>query len=301
MLANHGTIAATAAALHLTPSAVSQQIAALAKEIGVPLLARQGRGVRLTPQARVLLDHAAHIQRQLEHARADLDAYHSGQVGQVSIGAFATAISALVAPAMAALRRQRQRLGLRVREVEAPDCFTQLDTGELDLVVTVDYQHGPARADSRYHRSTLLADPFDVALPDTHPFAAKHEPIQLTDLADQPFVTSAPQEPCHAIALSACAASGFAPDIRHYTHDWQAVADLVAAGAGVALIPRLATAHRPLPAGLTLRPITTPTPTRTVYAAVRAGSQHAPTLRAVLEALQTIAASHLGARSHGTP
>src|SRR5512147_3074883 len=87
-----GTIGATASALGLTPSAISQQLSALSREIGVPLLAPQGRGVRLTQQAELLLEHAAAIDVQLERARADLAAFEEGAVGRVTLGTFATAI-----------------------------------------------------------------------------------------------------------------------------------------------------------------------------------------------------------------
>src|SRR5512147_3034538 len=137
-LQQRGTIGATARALALTPSAISQQIASLSREVGVPLLAPQGRNVRLTTQARILLEHAALVDAQLERARADLAAFQAGVVGRVAIGSFATAISGLVAPAMERLRRQRPRLMVGVREIDAPEAFTLLDRGDLDLVVTVD-------------------------------------------------------------------------------------------------------------------------------------------------------------------
>jgi len=109
-LRERGTIGATANALSLTPSAISQQIACLSRELGVPLLTPHGRGVRLTPQAQLLLEHAAAVDAQLERARADLAAFDEGTVGRVAVGAFATAISGLVAPALARLRRERPRL-----------------------------------------------------------------------------------------------------------------------------------------------------------------------------------------------
>src|SRR5512142_1412212 len=130
-LRQRGTIAATAKALRLTPSAISQQLSALGREIGVPLLAPQGRGVRLTQQAELLLDHAAAIDAELERARTDLAAFERGTVGRVVLGAFATAIAGLVAPALERLRRERPRLRVSVQEIGAA-CFTLLDRGELD-------------------------------------------------------------------------------------------------------------------------------------------------------------------------
>src|ERR671910_15879 len=108
-LDQRGTVAATAAALHLTPSAVSQQLAALARELGVPLLERRGRGVRLTGQARLLLEHAGAVQAQLERARADLAAWDQGELGFVTVSGFSTAITGLVAPAGRRRRGRRDR------------------------------------------------------------------------------------------------------------------------------------------------------------------------------------------------
>jgi DNA-binding transcriptional LysR family regulator len=126
-LQERGTVTAAAASLHLTPSAVSQQLAALSRGIGAPLLARVGRGVRLTPQAILLLEHAALVHAQLERAQADLAAFDAGEVGSVSVAAFATAIVALVVPSLAILSVDRPRMKVAVEESEAPECFSRID------------------------------------------------------------------------------------------------------------------------------------------------------------------------------
>jgi DNA-binding transcriptional LysR family regulator len=287
-LAQRGTVGATAEALHLTPSAVSQQIAALARETGVPLVAPRGRGVRLTPQALLLLDHAAAIGAQLERARADLAGFRDGSRGQVALGAFATAIAALVAPALARLGRERPGLRLVVREIEAPACFTRLDAGDLDLVVTVDYRLGPGRADARYGRLELLDDPLRILLPADHPRAAQAA-VALADLAEDPWVSGAERGPCHEVGLAACAAAGFNPQVRHQVNDWGAAAALVAAGQGVALVPALALPGA-LPPGVAVRPPAGPqVPGRHLYAAYRAGAGDHPSLAPVLAALAAAA------------
>lgn len=290
--AKRGTIAATAGALHLTPSAVSQQIAALSREAGVPLLVRHGRGVRLSHQANLLLEHAAVLNAQLERVRADLKSYSSGDVGQVVIGAFATAIIHLVAPAMAELGRRRPRLRLAVHEVEVPEGFTRLDSGDLDLLVTVDYRGGPPRHDPRYHRTELADDVFMAALPAGHPLADRNR-INLADLAGERWVLGAVGGTCHEVVLAACAAAGFNPDVRHQTNDWNAALTLVAIGSGVALVPRLAL---PVPEDerVVLRPTFGPQyPTRHIYAAVRAGSERHPALAPALEVLLRTAQAYV--------
>ena len=293
-LRTHLTIGATARALHLTPSAVSQQIAGLSRDLGFPMLAPRGRGVRLTPQAELLLEHAALIDAQLERARADLSAMEQGLVGRVAIGAFATAISGLVAPAVLQLRRQFPRLRPWIEEIDAPECFTRLDRGDLDLVITVDFESGPHRDDVRYHRRELLDDPLLVALCQHHALASRTS-IDLRDLARERWIIGAARGPCREAGLAACAAAGFNPDVAHRVNDWAALIRLTAADCGVALIPRLAINTSSL-RGVVVRPVHgLAHPSRHIYAAVRAGAESSPTLAPLLSALQANAAALLRA------
>ena len=282
-----GTVAATAAALHLTPSAVSQQLAGLARDLGAPLLERQGRGVRLTGQARVLLTHADAVAAQLEKARADLVAFEEGLVGEVRVGSLATAITAVVGPALRRLRRERPGLRLLVREREPGEAVAGLDAGDLDVVVSVDHPGGPTRDDARYQRVDLLTDVLDVLLPADHPLAGAGE-LDLAALAGEEWVAAATDDACAQITSAACAAAGFSPDVRHHTSEYDALAALVAAGAGVALVPRLA--HPLRQEGLRVLALTGSAPARSIYAATRAGrGTDAPTA-AVLEELRRVAA-----------
>lgn len=283
-----GTIAATAEALHLTPSAVSQQIAALGRDFGTPLLAPHGRRVRLTPQAHLLLEHAAAIDAELERAQADLAALARGGVGRVGVGAFATAIAAIVAPALPGLRARHPRLDVAVEEIEAPACFTRLDAGDLDIVVTVDYRDGPLRGDARYSRCDLASDPLMAVLPKTHPLAGCAA-VDLNALGNAHWIVGAGHSPCHEVALTACASAGFRPDIRCRVEDWSAAVALVAAGCGVALVPYLALTRdmRTAAAVLPLTPANRPC--RHIYAAVRAGAEAHPRTAAVVEALRETA------------
>lgn len=285
-LHERGTIVATAEALHLTPSAVSQQLATLSREVGTPLLRRQGRGVRLTPQAHVLLEHATAVQAQIERARADLAAYDEGLVGSITVGAFASAITGLVAPALLPLHAERPHLAVSIVETDAPHCYTLLDNNELDVVITVDYRSGPTRSDPRYSRTDLLFDRFDVALHVTHPLAARPE-VHLRELAHLRWIIGGGGGPCAEVSLAACAAAGFTPDVRHRVDEWSAAMALVDAGAGVTLVPRLAD-PRPF-SRVRLRPLAGDPPRRNVYAATRAGAQHDPAIAPLLDALAAVA------------
>ena len=282
-----GTVTGAAAGLHLTPSAVSQQIAALSREMGVPLLEKSGRGVRLTGQARVVLAHASVVQAQFERARAELAAFADGTIGTVAVAGFSTAISGLVAPAIRSLACTRPGITVTAVEIEPPDLFTRLDSGDLDVAVAVDHRRVPPRNDPHYHRIDLLSDPMEAALPVDHPLAGAAE-VELADLAGDVFVSAAPGSSCFEVTLGACASAGFNPDVRHHSTDWHAVVSLVAAGCGVALVPRLA---QPLARpGLVLRPLAGRGAARNIFVAVRAGAQDEPVLAATLDAL--IEAAH---------
>lgn len=293
-LEQRGTVSATALALHLTPSAVSQQLAGLAKDVGVPLLEKHGRGVRLTGQARVLLSHAVVVHEQLERARADLAAWDEGTIGEVRIGSLTTGITSLVAPAFSRLAHERPGITLKVSQSEPPEIFTALDVGDLDVAISSDYRDGPSRHDPRYHRVDLLADPMDAVLPVGHPLAGSSG-VRLETLAAEAWVGSDAGDPCSQILQAVCAAAGFSPDITHRSAEWGAVAALVAAGCGVALIPRLA---RPLPVeGLVVCPVLGTPATRQIFAAVRAGAQTDPVIATVLDTLVTIAGERAEASS----
>ncbi|MEV5607202.1 LysR family transcriptional regulator [Streptomyces sp. NPDC052225] len=289
-LRRRGTLAATAEALHLTPSAVSQQIAALAREAGAPLTERAGRGVRLTGQARILLDHADRIAAQLERARTDLAAYEQGARGTITIGAFSSGILGLLPATLRTLAEQLPEVEVRVVEAQPPDVFTALDAGQIDLVVAVDFAATPPHTDRRYTRTDLLTDILDLALPPGHPLAATPAPA-LRDLATERWIVGDAASCCGAVTRSVCAAAGFTPDIRHEIDDWASVAALVGAGAGVALMPRLVQEilqRRELP----LRTLAAPgcaSPSRNVFAAVRAGAEANPVLTEVVAALRQAA------------
>jgi DNA-binding transcriptional LysR family regulator len=295
-LQRRGSLARTAEALHLTPSAVSQQIAALARETGVALTEKDGRGVRLTGQARVLLAHADLIAAQLERARADLAAYGEGGRGSVTIGCFSSGIFGLLPGVLRSLGERLPHVRLDVVEAEPPDLFTALDAGQIDVAVAVDFAAAPPHTDRRYHRVDLFTDVLDIAVPAGHRLAARDR-VSLRELAAEPWIVGDARSCCGAVARSVCAAAGFTPDIRHAVNDWGALAALVEAGQGVALIPRLV---RSLYAGRRIALLTTegaPPPSRNVFAAVRTGSEGDPVLAAVRDRLAASVRELAGGRA----
>ncbi|WP_411105528.1 LysR family transcriptional regulator [Streptomyces sp. cmx-4-9] len=284
-LAEQGTVTATAEALHMTPSAVSQQLTNLARQLGVVLLEAQGRRVRLTDAAHLVLRHAEAVFAELERADADLAGYLAGDAGEVRIGAFSTAVPALVVPAVAALRSTRPGVEVRVRETEAAEAYALLSAGVVDLALSL-AAHAPTARDPRFTRITLLEDPLDVALPPGHPRAGARG-LRLADLSGDPWIYGG-SGPWSEIARGACEAAGFVPEQAHSASGWTAILAMVEAGMGVALVPRMVSRRA---SGVAVRVLTHDRPTRHVIAAVRRGAESAPAVSHVLGALREVAAA----------
>jgi DNA-binding transcriptional LysR family regulator len=281
-LADHGTVAAAAQALHLTPSAVSQQLAALEREVGQPVAERRGRGLVLTGTADVLLEHAHALFAQLERAEADVAAHARGELGTVVVGAFPTALAAIAAPATEALAAAHPGLRLELRDVESPHCFAALAEEAIDVAISMESASAPAPGDPRFARRPLLDDPLDAVLPAGHTLAARSA-VALDALAGETWVGPSPATSCLEVTLAGCAAAGFTPQLVHRTNDFTTLMTFVAAGLGVALVPRLAQGR--IPPGVAVVPLRGVAPARRVFAATRRGSEARPTVAAVLDAL----------------
>ncbi|GAA3090223.1 LysR family transcriptional regulator [Streptosporangium carneum] len=283
-VADHRTVTAAAAALHLTPSAVSQQLVALEHEVGHRLLERDGRGVRLTSVGRILLGHANEVLAQLERAEADIAAYTTGTAGEVKAASFATAIGLVVAPAVERLMDKEPGIQVRVLDAEGDQSLTMVLDGAVDVAVAVEYRGAPAEDDRRLSRIPLYSEPFDVVLPRDHALAGGE--VTVADLAGERWIGPYPGNPCHDVIALACEHAGFAPVFAHSSDDFSAVVALASAGAGVAMVPRLALRGMDL-SGVAIRQVAGPE--RRVFAAVRRGAERHPLLVPLLDALQDTA------------
>lgn len=276
---------ATAEALYMTPSAVSQQLAGLSRQLGVTLLEAEGRRVRLTPAAELLLRHTDAVFTGLERADAALAGHLRGETGTVRVGAFSTAIPALVVPAVTALRRDRPGLTVSVREAEAAEAYELLTRGAVDLALSL-AAHPPAEpeAGAAFRRFSLHTDPLDVALPADHPLASVRE-LRLADLAHEPWIYGH-SGPWSEITTTVCEAAGFAPVQAHAAADWRAILALVGAGMGVALVPRMAVVEPG--EAVALRVLDADRPHRHVVAGVRRGAEEWPALDRTVDALRAV-------------
>jgi DNA-binding transcriptional LysR family regulator len=270
-LAQHGTIAAVAAAHTYTPSAVSQQLAALEREAGVALLARTGRRVTLTAAGRTLVGHAEEVLAALERAGAALAATRTGLSGPLRIGAFPTAMRTLLPPALVALAGAHPALELTVEELDPAAAPSLLRDGTLDVALVHDYDLVPIEPDPALQTVPLLDETI---------FIAATAPRRLPECRAEPWILASPGTLCHTMTVRACEAAGFTPRVRHHADDFVTVLTFVAAGQGVALIPELAATN--VPAGVVLTALDTRRRTRLAF---RAGAADHPAVAAFARTL----------------
>lgn len=275
-----GSVTAAAADLGYTPSAVSQQVAALEKEAGIALLERVGRGVRPTAAGRLLTEHAAIIGKQLAEAETALADLRAGRTGRLAIGYFATAGATLMAPALARLRQAYPGVRVDLRMTDPADPLPAVTQGRIDLAIVVRSADRPPEG---VHLVHLLDDPYRAALPKGHRLASKRV-VDLIDLAGEPWVGSECPGPCLDVILDGCAAAGFQPNVVARSEDYATAQGFVAAGLGVSLIPELGLANRH--PGVVMRKIRNPEPVRAIQAAVRQTSLGQPALDGLLAALR---------------
>ena len=289
VLRERGTVTATAAALHLTPSTVSQQLRQLAARVDLALLEPEGRKVRLTPAAHALLRHADALRARWEEAAADLAAHRDGSAGHLRVTGIATALSALVVPAAARLGDEVPGLDVTVTEDPAEDRYGLLLTGEADIAVVLPTPAAPPPDDPRFTRHPLLTDPQDLLVPHGHTLAGRaDEGVRLEEAAGETWIRAGDPQDQHQLLLTACAAAGFTPRLDHAAVDWATVVTLVAHGFGICLIPRLAPV--PADAPVTRVPLRgTVRPVRHLVACVRRGSERLPAIAHGLTALRAAA------------
>src|ERR671936_879014 len=281
-VALHGTIRAASEALSFTPSAVSQQLSALEREVGYELLERRGRSVHLTPAALLLVERAGTIPAQLAEAEAEAKALAGASEPAVRIASFASAAATIVADAVS-----ENGLAAHILEADPRIGLARLRAGEVDVAILWEYDFVPIRPAGAVELVHLFDDPIHVVLPRSHPAAAERA-LDLAALADEPWINSTAASSCHPFIPRACLAAGFEPRIVAETNDHRTLHHLVASGVGLALIPLLS--QLDLPASLVARPIRTNPPKRRVHAAYRSGSASDARVRLALDRLREAAA-----------
>ena len=283
-VAAQGSIVAAAQRLGYTPSAVSQHLAALERESGVALVERGPNSLRLTPAGRALVEHTQGILERLSAAEAEIRSLGAHERPALHLGAFSTASATLMAGAIQAFRRSHPDVGLSLLEGDPEDTVPRLRAGELDVVLTYEYDHVPLEEDPAIERVALLDDPIRLVVPAGHP-VLRRPAVRLRDLEGEPFIDQ-PRVDCRNFTSLTCAADGFAVDISCFSSDYYATQALVAAGIGAALVPALALLEPHPRVGVV--GLDSPAPQRRIFVTVRAGTQH-PSVGAMVSTLRAVA------------
>ncbi|MET9405427.1 LysR family transcriptional regulator [Streptomyces sp. NPDC002935] len=278
----HGTVGAAAAALGYTPSAVSQQIAKLERETRTVLLERRGRGVRLTEQAEQLASTAQELLAIVERAETDLEERRGMPAGRLTVAAFASAARGLMPAVLADLAARHPALDTRLTEIDPHLSVDLVAKGAVDMAVAHDWDIAPLPAPPGVEQAVIGDDLCDLLVPAGHPFAGRAS-VRREDLGGQRWICQPPGRVCHDWLVRTLREAGHEPDIVHQAEENPTLIALVAAGLGVALVPRLG--RGPLPAGVVEVPLD-PLPVRHLYALWRSGAARRPAIAETVRTLQ---------------
>jgi len=292
LLAVHraGGVLAAADLLRVTPSAVSQQIARLEAEEGLAVLDRGPRGVTLTPAGRVLADAAERIEAELLEARQAIAALGEGVIGTVKLGAFQSAVRAVVAPVLTVLAEQYPGIEVDVREHEPPESLRMLRAGDLDVVVLERDVDVDAPAPRGSHDVPLLEEPWRVVVPSAHPV-----PERLDDLRDVTWLGAEAGTATDRALRRLGRTLGTTFATRHSYFDFDTALALVTAGQGCAMLPALALQGRAAIDGATVVGLPGLGSRRLVVRHRATRHEPGPAVRALVDAMVDVARGlHLG-------
>jgi DNA-binding transcriptional LysR family regulator len=289
-----GSFSGAAEALSYTQSAISQSVARLEAETGAILLVRDRRGVRATAAGATLVAHADVIFASVEAAEAELAAVLGVRSGRLRVASFPSAGATLMPVAVARFRKAHPDVALTLAEGEPEQIGPRLGAGEFDLALLFEFPEVRERPGAGLRSVTLLEDPMHVALPIDHPLVAKPA-LSLAELRDQQWVQTSASSPCARHVVRSCLAAGFEPYVAFESDDYDTVQGLVAAGVGVALIPRLALTR--VHSGIVVRALAPQSPTRKVTVATMSGPGVAPAARSMIDLLREVARRYTDASS----
>ena len=283
-VALRGSFSAAAESLAYTQPAISQQIARLEKHVGVKLIEREPRGVRLTPAGEVLVRHTERVMAQLAAADEELQDVAAQARGRLRIGSFATAAGTIVPRAVAAFRPLRPAIEVEISLLDPHESIPAVRRGDLEIAITEEGGFESEVDTDGLQIEHLLDDHMWVSLPVDHPLATRPT-VDLIDLRDEDWMFACLSGTCadSNVVLRACRDAGFQPRIAYQSDDYFAIQGLVASGMGVALIPGLGLASTR--DDVAVRPVKGRPPYRRV-AAITAGESAGGAIPTMLECLR---------------
>ena len=280
-----GSVAAAAANLGYTPSAISQHLAALHRETGLVLLERVGRGIRPTPAGLALASQAEGVLSRLSEAETVVAGLRAERTARLSLAYFSSVGVTWLPEVARRLAAAHPEVSLDLRLLD--DAVAgDAERADIELLVGASSAvHATAGFDAHH----LLDDPYRVVLPESHPLAGRSE-VELAELSSERWIDNeAPSGWCRRNLLEACNAAGVTPVFHVQAHDYAMAIALVDAGLGITVLPAIAA--RQLPDGVRSIPVVRPTPTRTIYAVVRRAIADTPPARLILDTLSTLVAT----------
>lgn len=271
-----------AASLGFTPSAISQQIKRLERQAGVSLLERVGRGVVLTREGRQLVDRGARLLGDLEEIESSLHQQAGTVAGTIRLVAFSTAVRGLLANALPGVLDQHPGLEVRLLERDPWDAVDLIATGRSDIGLVHSWGDVPLAIPDHVHTVHLVRDVADVLVPRSHRLSERTKVTPL-DLRNERWVATPENTICREWLTRMHDGTGGLPNIVHQSGEFESHIVLVAAGLGVALVPRLG--RSALPAEVVAVPVHDPVPSREISLIVRRTMAGSPAVAAVLTAL----------------
>lgn len=291
-VANRKTIAATADAFFMTPSAVSQQLGVLEREAGVPLLKKSGRNVELTSAGNRLVKNSEEIFAAIERAEAELVDSSKGLSGSVKMSAFPTSQRALVVPSVVSLQKNHPNLHLHIQDLEPEYSLPMLGAGDLDIVVYYEWNVLPTIPAKGVQTYQLVTESVYLGMPAQHHLADVRRSINIAELSDENWIVGRESTSMLQFVSAATAQAGFSPRASFQSMDFDVILAAVEAGLGIALVPPLAfmetTSNKKKVVYKSLAELHLH---RSTKVAVRKGSEFNPLIKEVLTTLQSQAQS----------
>nr|WIE94818.1 LysR family transcriptional regulator [Mesorhizobium sp. WSM4875] len=272
------TMAATAEALYVSPSAVSQQISLLEQEAGIELIERRGRGVELTVAGRQLVERANRVFAELEAARTDIAELKKVVVGELRVAAFPTVAAALMPRTISALRKSHGQLIIQFDEMEPEEALTALRSWQTDIALIDDLNVPPGLLESTITILPLIDDVFNVMVAPDHPLAGRAT-VSLEELRDECWVNDTASANYNRMLTESCRKAGFTPNIVARSKGFEVAIALIRRGCAIAIMPGLR-------ASLDLEDVwvcrLTPEIRRHIFIAYRQGEKRSPALQAFI-------------------
>lgn len=294
-VAREGTISAYAKSNYVDSSGISRQLRQLQDDLGVHLFRRDGRVAKLTPAGVMLEEFIQRLDADWLRTLGDMRRQEHSVTGRLNVCGFPTAVTALLAPLVTKMQRDYPGVRACAIEAEPSTCYAMLDSGEVDLGISVSQWKTPPRSHPRFFEHELFREPIELLVPAGHELA-RRSAVMLADAAEERWIVGTDRHDGPDQIRTACQVAGFTPSIAHHAQEWASVTALVGAGHGVSLVSRLACL--PTQFGAVRVPLVgDPVPSRVVLWCTRRGAEHHPVIEAAVAELHEIVAAAMGSRN----